>query len=169
MAKCIQYPVACCGVVHYEAFFIWFARLDAVTYLWNQPGTRYVHLQQTHEIIKLLRDIVSVAAPHVALITETNVPHEENFVHFGNGSDESHMVYNFALPPLVLNTFYTGDARVLSAWAKSMTSPSDTATFFNFLDSHDGIGLLGAKNILSPEDMDRICRRAVEIASINIG
>ena len=135
-------------------------RLDAVTYLWNQPGTRCIHLDQTHQIIKLLRDIVSVVAPHVALITETNVPHQENIAYFGNGSDEAHMVYNFALPPLVLHAFYTGDARVLSAWAKSMTSPSDTATFFNFLDSHDGIGLLGAKNILSPEDIDRICRRA---------
>ena len=135
-------------------------RLDAVTYLWNQPGTRCIHLEQTHEIIKLLRDILSVVAPHVALVTETNVPHEENIAYFGNGSDEAHMVYNFALPPLVLHTFYTGDARVLSAWAKSMTSPSDTATFFNFLDSHDGIGLLGAKNILSPKDMERICRRA---------
>jgi sucrose phosphorylase len=137
-------------------------RLDAVTYLWNQPGTRCIHLEQTHEIIKLLRDILSVVAPHVALVTETNVPHEENIAYFGNGSDEAHMVYNFALPPLALHTFYTGDARVLSAWAKSMTSPSDTATFFNFLDSHDGIGLLGAKNILSPKDMDRICRRAEE-------
>ena len=135
-------------------------RLDAVTYLWNQPGTRCIHLEQTHEIIKLLRDILSVVAPHVALVTETNLPHEENIAYFGNGSDEAHMVYNFALPPLVLHTFYTGDARVLSAWAKSMISPSDTATFFNFLDSHDGIGLLGAKNILSPKDIDRICRRA---------
>jgi glycosidase len=135
-------------------------RLDAVTYLWHQPGTRCIHLEQTHEIIKLLRNIVSLVAPHVALVTETNLPHEENIAYFGNGSDEAHMVYNFALPPLVLHTFYTGDARVLSAWAQLMTSPSDTATFFNFLDSHDGIGLLGAKNILSPEDIDRICRRA---------
>lgn len=134
-------------------------RLDAVTYIWNQPGTRCVHLEQTHEIIKLLRDIVSLVAPYTALITETNVPHRENIAYFGNGSDEAHMVYNFALPPLVLHTFYTGDARVLSAWAKTVAAPSDTATFFNFLDSHDGIGVLGAKDILSPEDLDRICRR----------
>ena len=137
-------------------------RLDAVTYLWNQPGTRSIHLEQTHEIIKLLRDIISVVAPHVALVTETNVPHEENIAYFGNGRDEAHMVYNFALPPLVLHTFYTGNARVLSEWAGSIASPSETATFFNFLDSHDGIGLLGAKNILSQKELDRICRRAAE-------
>ncbi len=137
-------------------------RLDAVTYLWEQPGTRCIHLEQTHEILKLLRDIISLVAPHVALVTETNVPHEENVVYFGNGRDEAHMIYNFALPPLVLHTFYRGDARILSAWAESLTVPSDTTTFFNFLDSHDGIGLLGAKNILSPEDLERLCRR-VEI------
>ena len=28
-----------------------------------------------------------------------------------------------------------------------------------FLDSHDGIGLLGARNILSKEELDRLCRR----------
>jgi glycosidase len=137
-------------------------RLDAVTYLWDQPGTRCIHLEQTHEIIKLLRDILSVVAPHVALVTETNVPHEENIAYFGNGSDEAHMVYNFALPPLVLHSFYTGDARVLSKWATSMNPPSGTSTFFNFLDSHDGIGLLGAKDILSQEDIDRICQRVVD-------
>ena len=134
-------------------------RLDAVTYLWHQPGTRCIHLEQTHEIIKLLRDIISAVAPHVALVTETNLPHKENIAYFGNGSDEAHMVYNFALPPLVLHAFCTGDAEVLSAWANSVTSACETAIFFNFLDSHDGIGLLGAKDILSPEDIDLICRR----------
>ncbi|MFO7667883.1 MAG: alpha-amylase family glycosyl hydrolase [Desulfobacterales bacterium] len=134
-------------------------RLDAVTYLWNQPGTRCIHLEQTHEIIKLLRDVISAVAPHVALITETNVPHKENIAYFGNGSDEAHMVYNFALPPLVLHAFYTGNTAILSSWASSITSAFETATFFNFLDSHDGIGLLGAKDILSPEDIDLICQR----------
>jgi sucrose phosphorylase len=137
-------------------------RLDAVTYLWNQPGTRCIHLEQTHEIIKLLRDILSLVAPYVALITETNVPHQENIAYFGNGSDEAHMVYNFALPPLVLHSFYTGDARVLSDWADSMSPPSETSTFFNFLDSHDGIGLLGAKDILSGEDIDQMCRQVAD-------
>ena len=141
-------------------------RLDAVTYLWDQPGTRCIHLEQTHQIIKLLRDIVSAVAPHVALITETNVPHEENIAYFGDGCDEAHIVYNFALPPLVLHTIYTGDARVLSKWVMSMTSPSETATFLNFLDSHDGIGLLGAKNILSPQDVDRICRQVEDHGGI---
>ncbi len=137
-------------------------RLDAVTYIWAEPGTECIHLPQTHEIIKLLRDILGVIAPGVALITETNVPHSENISYFGNGYDEAHMVYNFALPPLVLHTFYTGDATVISGWAQDLEIESEVATFFNIIDTHDGIGLMGVKGILSNKEIDFIIQRAKE-------
>ena len=137
-------------------------RLDAVTYLWREPGTRCIHLGQTHEIVKLFRDILDVVAPTVALITETNVPHEENISYFGNGYDEAQMVYNFALPPLVLYTFYAENATALSNWATTLTPPSEATTFFNFLDSHDGIGLMAVKNILSEDDINFIIEMATE-------
>ncbi len=133
-------------------------RLDAVTYLWYERGTSGVHLQQTHLIIKLLRDILNVAAPHVALVTETNVPHRENISYFGNGHDEAQMVYNFALPPLVLHTFMTGDSTRINEWASGLTRVSETATYLNFLDSHDGIGVLGARDILSRDEIDSLVR-----------
>jgi len=134
-------------------------RLDAVMYLWSEPGTRCVHLEQTHEIVKLFRDILNAVAPRVALITETNVPHGENITYFGNGHDEAQMVYNFALPPLVLHSFYTENATVLSTWAKSLKKISNTTTFFNFLDSHDGIGLMAVKNLLKKEEIDYMIER----------
>ncbi len=135
-------------------------RLDAVTYIWAEPGTESIHLPQTHEIVKLLRDVVDAVGSGVALVTETNVPHEDNVSYFGNGSDEAHMVYNFALPPLVLHAFYSGDASALSEWAAKTTPPSELATFFNILDTHDGIGLMGVKEILSGEEIDVIIRKA---------
>ncbi len=134
-------------------------RLDAVTYIWSQPGTKCVHLKQTHEIVKLFRDILDIVAPCVALITETNVPHEENIAYFGNGMDEAQMVYNFALPPLVLYTFYRMDSTALTDWAMTLKRPSSRATFFNFLDSHDGIGVMAVNNILSPDDLEFIINR----------
>ncbi len=137
-------------------------RLDAVTYLWEIPGTPCANLEQTHETIKLFRDILNVVAPGVALITETNVPHEQNVSYFGNGGDEAQMVYNFALPPLVLHSFYTEDATALSKWAKDLKYPSQTTTFLNMLDTHDGVGLMGVKNILPKEDIDYIIQRARE-------
>ncbi len=137
-------------------------RLDAATYLWAEPGTSCASLEETHEIIKLFRDVLELVAPGVALVTETNVPHEENVSYFGNGHNEAHMVYNFALPPLILHTFYSEDATALSEWARDLETPSKTTHFFNFLDSHDGFGLLGVRDILPPEAIDAMIRRAEE-------
>lgn len=137
-------------------------RLDAVTYLWEIPGTSCANLEQTHETIKLFRDIFDVVAPGVALITETNVPHEQNISYFGNGRDEAQMVYNFALPPLVLHAFYREDTTALSQWAKELKYPSQTTTFLNILDTHDGVGLMGVKNILPKEEIDFIIQTARE-------
>jgi sucrose phosphorylase len=131
-------------------------RLDAATYLWKEPGTSCAHLPQTHELVKLFRDVLNLVAPTVALITETNVPHQDNISYFGDGEDEAQMVYNFALPPLVLHTFYREDATVLSNWAKDLIPPSQLTTFFNILDTHDGVGLLGVTKILSAEDIGQI-------------
>ncbi len=129
-------------------------RLDAVTYLWDELGTTCASLEQTHEVIKLFRDVVDVVAPRVALLTETNVPHEENVSYFGNGTDEAHMVYNFALPPLVLHAFYRGNVSYLSSWAKDLDYPSNMTCYLNILDTHDGIGVLGAKSFLPEEEID---------------
>ena len=137
-------------------------RLDAITYLWEELGTECASLEQTHEIIKLMRDVLDVTAPEVVLLTETNVPHDENVSYFGNGNDEAQMVYNFALPPLVLHTFYTEDATALSQWADNLEYPSKTTTFFNILDSHDGVGLPGVKNILSKEEIEAMIKKATE-------
>ena len=137
-------------------------RLDAVTYLWSEPGTSCASLEETHEIVKLFREIVDVAAPGVALVTETNVPHEENISYFGNGRDEAHMVYNFALPPLVLHTFFTEDSTKLSEWAAGLETPSKTTHFFNFLDSHDGFGLMGARGLLSEKEIQAMIQRVLD-------
>ena len=92
--------------------------------------------------MQLFRSILDVVAPHVGLVTEANVPHEEIITYFGKGSNEAQMVYNFALPPLVLLSFEESNCEALSRWAEKLENPSDTATYLNFLDSHDGIGLL---------------------------
>jgi len=138
-----------------------FIRLDAIAYMWKEIGTTCIHLPQTHRIIQFLRAALDEAAPHVQLITETNVPHVDNISYFGNGTNEAQLVYNFALPPLTLHTFHTGDARALSDWAKTLTLPSDTTTFFNFLASHDGVGLNPARGILSNVEIDPLVEKTL--------
>ena len=136
-------------------------RLDAIAYLWKEIGTSCIHLPQTHRIVRLFRAVLDVLAPHVLLITETNVPHRDNLSYFGDGEDEAQMVYNFALPPLVLHTFSTGNGAALSKWAAELTLPSHRTTFFNFLASHDGIGINPARGILSDSEIDGLVERAI--------
>ncbi len=127
-------------------------RLDAVAYLWKEIGTPCIHLPQTHAIVKLFRTMLDRVAPGVLLITETNVPHEENIAYFGDGYDEAQLVYNFTLPPLTLHALHTGDATRLTAWARTLYTPSRATTFFNFLASHDGIGVRPAEGWLTSEE-----------------
>ncbi|HFU74281.1 MAG TPA: sugar phosphorylase, partial [Helicobacteraceae bacterium] len=136
-------------------------RLDAIAFIWKEIGTECVHLEQTHELIQLMREVLHEVAPEVIIITETNVPHHENVSYFGSGDDEAQMVYNFALPPLLLNSIIHADTKALTAWAKTLTLPSDKVCFFNFTASHDGIGLRPVKGILSDDEIKDIVK-AVE-------
>lgn len=136
-----------------------YIRLDAIGFMWKEIGTRCLNLPQTHRIIQLMRAVLDEVAPQVALITETNIPHQENISYFGNGRNEAQMVYNFSLPPLILHAFHTGNAGHLSDWAATLELPSDRVTFFNFCASHDGIGLTPARGILSDGAIDAMAER----------
>ncbi len=129
-----------------------FIRLDAIAFLWKKMGTRCINLRETHEVVKLLRDIVDVVAPGTVLITETNVPNGENLSYFGN-SDEAHMVYQFTLPPLLLHAMYHGSSQYLTQWATDIPRPQKNCTYLNFIASHDGIGLRPAEGILPESEV----------------
>jgi glycosidase len=131
-----------------------FIRLDAIAYLWKEIGTSCIHLSQTHAVVQLFRAILDGMGSGVLLITETNVPHADNISYFGDGTNEAHMVYNFALPPVVLHTLHSQNTSILSAWVSELQLPSDQVTFFNFLASHDGIGLNPARGILADAQID---------------
>ncbi|MBU2025913.1 MAG: alpha-amylase family glycosyl hydrolase [Patescibacteria group bacterium] len=135
-----------------------FIRLDAVTYAWKQLGTNCAHRPQAHAIVKLFRLILNLVKPDTAIITETNVPHKDNITYFGDGYNEAQAVYNFTLPPLTLHTFLTQDSAKLSQWAKTLHKPSPITAYLNFLDSHDGIGLLPAQNILSKKEINSLVK-----------
>jgi sucrose phosphorylase len=134
-------------------------RLDAIAFLWKEIGSRCLHQPEAHHLVQLFRRIFDRVAPHVALLTETNVPHEENVSYFGDGFNEAQMVYNFSLPPLVLHAMHTGNAEALSAWASALRTPTEATTFFNFLASHDGIGVTPARGILGDAAVDALAER----------
>ncbi|MBD3419678.1 MAG: sugar phosphorylase [Chitinivibrionales bacterium] len=134
-------------------------RLDAIAYLWKQPGTTCIHLPQTHAIVKLFREVVRQAAPHTLILTETNVPHEENISYFGNGSDEAHIVYNFTLSPMILFSIATANAEKLTTWATGLEPLSPQTTWLNFTASHDGIGVRPTEGILTDAERELLFDR----------
>jgi len=151
----------------YVAHGVEIIRLDAIAYLWKTIGTPCIHLSQTHTVVKLWRAVLDAVAPSVLLITETNVPHADNISYFGDplvetgSTDEAQMVYNFSLAPLTLHALQTGDATTLSAWAAALKPPSPSATFFNFIASHDGIGVLPASGILDEAQVQGLVERTL--------
>jgi sucrose phosphorylase len=127
-------------------------RLDAVAFLWKKTGTNCLNLPETHEIVRLLRTLVEHAKADAILITETNIPNRENLSYFGN-ANEAHMIYNFSLPPLLLNTMVTGNCHYLKQWQMSMPPAQNGTAYFNFIASHDGIGLRPTEGLLNDEDI----------------
>lgn len=141
-----------------------FIRFDAVGFLWKDEKTSSMHLPQTHTIVKIMRYVLDRMYPGTIIITETNVPHEENVSYFGDHNDEAHMVYQFPLPPLTLFSFMSGNAKKLSLWADQLknTKLQSENTYFNFLASHDGIGMRPVENILTPDEKQLMVDRVIE-------
>lgn len=130
-------------------------RLDAVAFLWKEVGTTCINLPQTHEVVKLLRTLVEAHTPDAILITETNIPNHENLSYFGN-ANEAHAVYNFSLPPLLIHALLSGTSDHLKQWQMSMPPAQHGTFYFNFIASHDGIGLRPIKGLLSDLEVDQM-------------
>ncbi len=133
-----------------------FIRFDAIGFAWKEDNSTCMHLPQVHEMVKLMRDVLDYCVKGCTIITETNVPHKDNISYFGNGYDEAGMVYQFPLPPLTLHSFISADASELTKWAASLEETTPDTTYFNFLASHDGIGVRPVEDILSPEQRQQM-------------
>lgn len=136
-------------------------RLDAIGFLWKDSGTTCMHLPKTHEIVKMWRTLLNHFSPNTQIITETNVPHKENISYLGDGHNEANQVYQFPLPPLVLFSFIQENTQKLAEWASTIHALSDEATFFNFLASHDGIGMRPVEGILDDTERETIVERVL--------
>ncbi len=133
-------------------------RLDAVAFIWKKSGTTCLNLPQTHEIIKLLRDIVDQLEKNIVIVTETNLPKQENLSYFGK-NDEAHWVYNFPLPPLIINTFLFEDSSALTKWSMKMPPAQIGNAYLNFIASHDGIGMRPAEGVLTDKEIKKMLHR----------
>ncbi|WP_339692157.1 sugar phosphorylase [uncultured Pseudoalteromonas sp.] len=144
------------GIIrHYLDNGIKIFRLDAVAFLWKELNTSCINLPQTHEVIRLLRTLIEHVEPSAVIITETNIPNRENLSYFGN-ANEAHCIYNFSLPPLLLHTLLSGDSKALKHWMMSMPPAQNGTAYFNFIASHDGIGLRPVEGLLDEDELGQM-------------
>ena len=133
-------------------------RLDAIAYLWKENGTKCINLKQTHEIIKLLRNIINLLNIQTTIITETNLPENENLSYFGK-NDEANWIYNFSLPPLLIHAFLFENSSYLNKWSKNLPNTKNDNCYLNFIASHDGIGIRPTEGLLNKKTLDNFLNR----------
>ena len=133
-------------------------RLDAIAYLWKENGTKCINLKQTHEIIKLLRNISNLLNIQTTIITETNLPENENLSYFGK-NDEANWIYNFSLPPLLIHAFLFENSSYLNKWSKNLPNTKNDNCYLNFIASHDGIGIRPTEGLLNKKTLNNFLNR----------
>ena len=133
-------------------------RLDAIAYLWKENGTKCINLKQTHEIIKLLRNISNLLNIQTTIITETNLPENENLSYFGK-NDEANWIYNFSLPPLLIHAFLFENSSYLNKWSKNLPNTKNENCYLNFIASHDGIGIRPTEGLLNKKTLNNFLAR----------
>ena len=119
-------------------------RLDAFAYAVKKLDTNDFFVEP--DIWNLLDKVRDIAAEYGAeLLPEI---HEHYSIQF-KIADHDYYVYDFALPMVTLYTLYSSRTERLAKWLKM--SPMKQ---FTTLDTHDGIGVVDVKDILTDEEID---------------
>ncbi|MBI2641531.1 sugar phosphorylase, partial [Candidatus Roizmanbacteria bacterium] len=137
-------------------------RLDAVGYIWKEIGTTSYLLPEVHTILQLLREIIETTAPTTWLATETKTEYEKSKAFFGNSENESHFIYDFCLPPLLLYSFIHEDSSLLTQWAKKLTFSSEKTSLLTITATHDGVGLTPVTDIFTPSQIKELTEVALK-------
>ena len=132
-----------------------FIRLDAIAFLWKELGTSSINLEQTHAVVRVLRALTDELQTQTILLTETNVPHQENISYFGS-QDEAHLIYQFSLAPLLLYSYLFNNGQYLGLWAQRLGEPPFGCNFVNFIASHDGIGLRPLEGLVPNTEIQKL-------------
>ena len=119
-------------------------RLDAFAYAVKKLDTNDFFVEP--DIWNLLDKVRDIAAEYgTELLPEI---HEHYSIQF-KIADHDYYVYDFALPMVTLYTLYSSRTERLAKWLKM--SPMKQ---FTTLDTHDGIGVVDVKDILTDEEID---------------
>ncbi|NLW60575.1 MAG: sucrose phosphorylase [Firmicutes bacterium] len=120
-------------------------RLDAFAYTTKKVGTNCFFVEP--EVWALLAEVEALLKPHgVALLPEI---HEHYSIQL-KLAEKGYWVYDFALPMLLLHALYFGTNKRLINWLKICPRQQ-----FTTLDTHDGIGVVDVRDLLSEEEIEQ--------------
>ncbi len=137
-------------------------RLDAIGYVWKKLGTSCFLTKESHIFVRILRNILDITAPEVLLIAEVNAGLKENISYLGKKEKEAQLIYNFPLGIFTLYTFYQGNTKKFLDWIETINFTSKTKNIINILDCHDGISVVGASEVLSKKEINKVIKHVIE-------
>lgn len=126
-------------------------RLDAAGYAIKVPGSSCFMIPETYAFIDELT--VEAQALGIEVLVEIHSYYQDQI----SIAEKVDFVYDFALPPLILDAFHQHTFQNLKKWLA--ISPRNAITV---LDTHDGIGIIdvgpanGKPGLLSPSEIDSL-------------
>ncbi|MFL2079873.1 sucrose phosphorylase, partial [Marinilactibacillus psychrotolerans] len=130
-------------------------RLDAFAYAVKKLGTSDFFVEP--EIWELLSFVKKEAEKHdVELLPEIH----EHFTIQHKIADHNYYIYDFSLPMIMLYSLYSGKSARLANWLRK--SPMKQ---FTTLDTHDGIGVVDAKDLLTDEELEYTSEKLYEVGA----
>lgn len=127
-------------------------RLDAFAFATKKYGTSCFFIEpEMWELMKRVQDILD--RRNIPMLPEIH----DHYKIQQKIADHGYYVYDFALPVLVLHTVYTGSGKRLKNWLNICPRKQYTT-----LDTHDGIGTVDVKDLLTDEEIDNVCGRTLE-------
>lgn len=119
-------------------------RLDAFAYATKKVGTNCFFVEP--DVWDLLKYVESILKPYgVEILPEI---HEHYSIQL-KLAKQGYWVYDFALPMILLHSLYTGSNKRLVNWLKICPKKQ-----FTTLDTHDGIGVVDARDLLTDEEIE---------------
>jgi maltose alpha-D-glucosyltransferase/alpha-amylase len=115
-------------------------RLDAVPYLVEREGTNSENLDETHNILKLIRTEVERRRPDCLLLAEANQAPEDTLPYFGDG-DECHMAFHFPLMPRLFMAMAQEDSTPIVDIVERTRDVPRACQWALFLRNHDELTL----------------------------
>lgn len=115
-------------------------RMDAIAFIWKEPGTSCRNLDGAHKIMKALNIIKEMVCPSLELLGEAIVEPDEIIKYFGTEDQvECGLLYNANFMVNIYNAMATRDVRLLARDNRHYVVPT-TGCFMNYVRCHDDIG-----------------------------